>query len=84
MLVRLGKLLGGEEKSKEGDIDIGVHDEDGALYSTTATFMAIALKGQKAGNGGASSDQFSLDFHEVLKATVGEDIFIFLGGAGVA
>ena len=33
MLVRLGKLLGGEEKSKEGDIDIGVHDEVGALYS---------------------------------------------------
>ena len=33
MLVRLGKLLGGEEKSKEGDIDIGVHDEVGALYA---------------------------------------------------
>ena len=31
VLVSLGKLLGGEEKSKEGDIDIGVHDEDGAL-----------------------------------------------------
>ena len=27
MLVRLGKLLDGEEKSKEGDIDIGVHDD---------------------------------------------------------
>ena len=52
--------------------------------STTATFMAIALKGQKAGDGGASSDQFSLDFHEVLKASVDEDIFIFSGGAGVA
>ena len=32
MLVSLGKLHDGEEKSKEGDIDIGVHDEDGALY----------------------------------------------------
>ena len=27
MLVRLGKLHDGEEKSKEGDIDIGVHDD---------------------------------------------------------
>ena len=33
VLVSLGKLHDGEEKSKEGDIDIGVHDEDGALYS---------------------------------------------------
>ena len=32
VLVSLGKLHDGEEKSKEGDIDIGVHDEDGALY----------------------------------------------------
>ena len=31
VLVSLGKLHDGEEKSKEGDIDIGVHDEDGAL-----------------------------------------------------
>ena len=32
MLVRLGKLLDGEGKSKKDDIDIGVHDESGALY----------------------------------------------------
>ena len=32
MLVNLGKLLDGEEKSKKDDIDIGVHDESGALY----------------------------------------------------
>ena len=34
MLVNLGKLLDGEEKSKKDDIDIGVHDESGALYTT--------------------------------------------------
>ena len=32
VLVNLGKLLDGEEKSKKDDIDIGVHDESGALY----------------------------------------------------
>ena len=34
---------------------------------TIPTFMAIALKGNKAGLG-ASSDQFELDFHEVERA----------------
>ena len=34
MLVRLGKLLDGEEKSKKDDIDIGVHDGSGALYNS--------------------------------------------------
>ena len=45
MLVRLGKLLGGEEKSKEGDIDIGVHDEDGALYTMMDRLCATSLQG---------------------------------------
>ena len=40
MLVSLGKLLDGEEKSKKDDIDIGVHDESGALYSYSATKWA--------------------------------------------
>ena len=48
MLVRLGKLLGGEEKSKEGDIDIGVHDEVGALYAVSSfsySFLRNDCKG---------------------------------------
>ena len=39
MLVRLGKLLDGEGKSKKDDIDIGVHDGSGALYTENDTFI---------------------------------------------
>ena len=42
MLVRLGKLLDGEEKSKKDDIDIGVHDESGALYGETCLIYGEA------------------------------------------